>query len=88
MGKMTPKFAIKVLCSAKVAPIQGIPGNPVEHGCQNQQFYAMARDFAVSSIRENAVLHKKIKELSAQVVELTQKVQNDAGSGLSKRRKE
>ena len=70
MSKMTPKFAIKVLCSAKVAPIEGIPGSPVRYGYQNQTFYDKARNMAVAALKENSALRKQVQALSARLAEL------------------
>ena len=72
MSRMTPKFAIKVLCAARVAPIRSIPGNPVRYGGQNQKFYDMARNMAVAAIKENAALRKQNNMLTAQVAKLSQ----------------
>lgn len=69
MSKMTPKFAIKVLCSTKVAPIEGIPGSPVRYGYQNQAFYDKARNMAVAALKENVALRKQVKALSARLAE-------------------
>ena len=74
MSKMTPKFAIKVLCSAKVAPIEGIPGSPVRNGYQHQAFYDKARNLAVAAIKENGALRKQVRALSARVAELEKRV--------------
>lgn len=82
MGDMSPEFAIRILQSAKVAPIPRVHGNPILYCYQNQKFYDIARKMAIAAIRENAALKERIRELEGrQAGERDQEYAGTADSG-------